>query len=75
MNFMYPGNNIANPVSSNWKQCASQCWRNRRCNAFTFTIKKKRCSLKAKIVRRKAKRGKISGTRGCAARYKGVAGK
>ena len=71
MNFMYPGNNIANPSAKNWKECAVHCYKNARCKAFTYTIKKKRCSLKAKIVRRKAKSGKISGTRQCAVANKG----
>ena len=74
MNRKYPGNNIGTPAARDWKACAAQCYKNARCKAFTFTVKSKRCSMKAKIVRNEAKKGKISGTRGCAGKYRGYKG-
>merc|ERR1711962_211910 len=71
MNHNYPGGNVGTPAAKDWKACAAYCWRNARCKAFTFTVKKKRCSMKAKVLAVKNVKGKISVTRACAGKYKG----
>ena len=66
MGFKYTGKNLgAAEHTSTWKECASKCSQNPKCQVFTHFQSSKECHVKAGFKKRGKMDGAISGKRSC----------